>query len=76
MAKTEKIVIDDVEFEINENNSKYNKPEDEYDDPAIIYRYLERGWRTPQNDLEREVLEQMEEIKRKGGIVQHYDNFI
>lgn len=43
-------------------------------DEYLVMHFLEHGKRTPQNDNEKELLEEIRDIKRKGGVID-YSNF-
>ena len=41
-------------------------------DPDIVASYLLSGKRTPQNDYEKRLLEEMKDIKKRGGGIELY----
>jgi hypothetical protein len=59
----------DVDWSINMKRN-YNAPKPDYNSMDLeyetIYAYLTLGWRTPQNDDERELLRDIKKIKKEG----------
>jgi hypothetical protein len=62
----------DVDWSINMKRN-YDGPKPDYNSMDLeyetIYAYLTLGWRTPQNDDERELLREIKKIKKEGYIV-------
>ena len=45
--------------------TRYNVPPEELE-PEQVYLYLTMGWREPQNEYEKRLLNDIREIRRKG----------
>jgi len=62
-----------MEANLNGKKPDYNSMDLEYE---TIYAYLTLGHRTPQNDDERELLDEINQIKRDGFTVDIPSNMI
>jgi len=66
MDKPETIMIAGIEVEI----VKHNEPKETFDDPNTRFSYLIAGSRDPQDEEEEKFLEEVNEMKKKGIIIE------
>lgn len=64
--KPEIIIIDGIEVEIKEHND----PKESFESPYTRFSYLIAGSRKPQDDEERAFLKEVEEMKKKGIVIE------
>ena len=66
MEKPEIVIIDGIEVEI----VKHNEPKESFDDPYTRFSYLIAGSRDPQDEEEEKFLLEVNEMKKKGIVIE------
>lgn len=66
MKKPEIVKIAGIEVEIK----KHNEPKESFDDPYTRFSYLIAGSRDPQDEEEEKFLKEVEEMKKKGIVIE------